>query len=337
MGMLSDFLLHRRAPSDPDKETRIRDAVARVLAMNPRLKSARRHDARLAQSLKTALSYTDDLVASLPPVRDANAEAWSLDPVMRSFFATPGDLAQAFSRSEALRALFERDAGLTDAYAVLGMALTERHILGVALEGDSIRHDVPQTTLCFSDHRVRICGSSEKALRTEIGSRLIDQLALAGFERLAANRRDLANQSRALVDKRIALLESRGAGLRDVVGEPAITAPDELARVQTEIENNSRALAKLRVPEQSLELELECVCNVFQNPADHLHMKSRHVRIDSMNVVQAPDSKAGTNIEFHFARIPGKRATIRSFVLVRFPRRELLPGGLVIDAAMQAL
>ena len=73
MGMLSDFLLHRRAPSDPDRETRIRDAVARVLAMNPRLKSARRHDARLAQSLKTALSYTDDLVASLPPVRSALA------------------------------------------------------------------------------------------------------------------------------------------------------------------------------------------------------------------------------------------------------------------------
>jgi len=337
MGLLSDFLLHRRAPSDPDSESRIGDAVARVLAMNPRLKSARRHEARLAQSLHTALSYTDDLVASLPAVRDANAQAWSSDPVMRSLFATPGDLAQAFSRSEALRALFERDAGSTEAYAVLGMAMIERHILGVALEGDSIRHDVPQTTLCFSDHRVRICSGSEEGLRNEIGCRLIDQLALAGFESLAANRRDLADQSRTLIDKRIALLQSQGAGLRGVVGEPAATAPDELARIQTEIENNSRALARLRVPEQSLELELECVCNVFQHPADHLHIKSRHIRIDSMNVVQAPASKAGTDIEFHFARIPGKRAAIRSFVLVKFPRRELLPGGLVIDAAMQAL
>ncbi|WP_244257795.1 hypothetical protein [Paraburkholderia phymatum] len=270
-------------------------------------------------------------------MRDANAKAWSSDPVIRSFFATPADISRALSQSEALRALFERDGEAPVAYAVLGMAMTERHILGVALEGESIRHDVPQTTLCFSDHRVRICSDSEASLRAEIGRRLIDQLALAGFESLAANRRDLARQSRALIEKRVVLLERQGSGLRGVVGEQAITAPDELARIQAEIESNSRALAGLRVPEQTLELELECVCNVFLHPADHLHVKSRHVRIDSMNVVQDPDSNIGTDIEFHFARIPGHRAVIRSFVLVRFPRCELLSGGLDIDAAMKAL
>jgi hypothetical protein len=337
MRLLNELFSRRRSRTDADRTDRIGDAVARVLAMNPRLKNAHHHEERLAQSLSRALDYTDDLVEALPSVRDANPEAWQSDPAIRAFFATPADLSQAFSRSETLRAWFERNADSTEAYAVLGMAMAERHILGVALEGDCVRHDVPQTTLCFSDHRVTICSDSDASLRAEIGRRLIDQLALAGFAGLAANRRALASESRVLLEKRVALLESQGAGLRAVVGATATTDADELARIQAEIEMNSRALARLRVPGQSAALELEYVCDVLSKPSDHLYVHSRHVLLDSMNVVQPEGSEAGKKIEFHYARIPGNPAVVRTFVLVRFPRRELLAGGLHIDAATRAI
>jgi hypothetical protein len=337
MRLLNKLFSRRRTRTDANRSDRISDAVARVLTMNPRLRNAHHHEERLAKSLVTALGYTDDLVEALPSVHDANAETWQSDPSIRAFFATPADLSLAFSRSETLRSWFERNADAIEAYAVLGMAMTERHILGVALEGDIIRHDVPQTTLCFSDHRVTICSDSDASLRAEIGRRLIDQLALEGFAGLAANRRDLASQSRTLIEKRVALLESQGVGLRAVVGAPSATDAEELARIQAEIETNSRALASLRVPGQSAELELEYVCSVLSKPSDHLYVHSRQVILDSMNVVQPEGSQAGKEIEFHYARIPGNPAVVRTFILVRFSRRELLAGGLHIDAATRAI
>jgi hypothetical protein len=305
--------------------------------MNPRLKYARHYEEKLTRAVTMSLRYADNLVASLPPLRDANSNAWSSDPAIRAFFATRDDLAQAFSRSETLRAYFDGHTNLTEAYAVLGMAMTERHILGVAMEGNAVRHDVPQTTLCFSDHRIRICSDSDASLRAEIARRMVDQLALEGLAGLTARQRDLVRQSRKLIKERVALLERRGTGLRAVVGAPLITESAEVDRLQAQIDKNTGTLATLRMPGTLAELELECVCNVFSTPSDHLYVQSRRVRLDMMNVVQPAGGEAGQEIEFHFARIPGNPAIVRAFVLVRFLRRELLPGGLNIDAAIRAI
>ncbi|MFM0038442.1 hypothetical protein PQQ73_27775 [Paraburkholderia strydomiana] len=335
MGFFHGLFGCHRAQTVPD--LRAREAVARVLVMNPGLKYARHYEAKLTRAVALSLRYADDLVASLQPLHDANADAWSSDPAIRAFFATRDDLAQAFSRSETLRAYFERHANLTEAYAVLGMAMTERHILGVTMEGNSVRHDVPQTTLCFSDHRIRICSDSEASLRAEIARRMIDQLALEGLAGLAVRRRDLVKQSRALIEERVALLERQGTGLRAVIGAPLNDESAELDRLQTQINENTQTLATLRVPGTQAELELECVCNVFSTPSDHLYVQRRLLRLDMMNVVQPEGGEAGQEIQFDFARIPGNPAIVRVFVLVRFPRRELLPGGLNIDAAMRAI
>jgi hypothetical protein len=334
MSALGRILSFKRARSGSD-QARINETTARILVMNPRLKNARHYEKSLVRALKTSLRYTDDLVASLPRLRDANADAWSSDPSIRAFFATPDDLPRAFSRSETLRAWFNGHANATHACAVLGMAMTERHILGVAREGDSIRRDVPQTALCFSDHRVRVCSDSDASLRAAIASRMIDQLALEGFASLAANQRDLLRQSRELIQERVALLERQGTGIRSVVGAPVETA--DLARLQTQIEENAQALAELRVPGKLGELELACVCDVFSKPSEHIYVQSRRVRIDMMNIVQPEGNEAAREVEFDFARIPGNPAIVRAFILARFPREELLPGGLNIDAAIRAI
>jgi hypothetical protein len=335
MGFLHGLFRRPQAHTIPDARTS--EAVARVLSMNPGLKYARHYEAKLTHAVALSLRYADDLVASLPPPHDANADAWSRDPAIRAFFATRDDLAQAFSRSEILRAYFEQQANLTEAYAVLGMAMTERHTLGVTMEGDSVRHDVPQTTLCFSDHRISICSNSDASLRAEIARRMIDQLALEGLAGLATRQRDLARQSRALIEERVGLLERQGTGLRAVVGAPLSTDLTELDRLQEQIDEHARTLATLRVPGTQAELELECVCNVFSKPSDHLYVQSKRVRLDMMNVIQPGAGEKDREIEFHFARIPGNPAIVRAFVLVRFPRRELLPGGLHIDAATRAI
>jgi len=337
MGLLAWLSRPKQAQCTQTERARLDEMIDRTIAINPRLQLVQRHTERLRNALAVSLGYIVDLIGALPPSHEANSAAWSTDPLIRAFFATPDDLAKIFSRSEELRSYFTQNAALTHAYATLGMAMYERHVLGVALEGEMVRHDVPQTKLCFSDHRIIICGPTEADLRDEIARRLVDQLALEGLARLAGERRDLIAKGRELLEARVALLERQGVGIRSVLGEVPDADADQLVRLKVQIEDNARTLAALRVPTEAIELEFDRVCDVYSHPGDHLYVERRSVRLDLMNVVRHDDTDASRAIEFHVARIPGDPPRTRAFALVRYPLAELLPGGLHIDAAMRAL
>ena len=340
MGLLTR-LFGSNAASDSsgtkDSRARLDEMIDRAVAMNPRLRMARRYRERLGEAVSTSLTHIDDLTGLLPAPHEASMAAWAHDPLIRTFFATPEDMPKAFSRSEELRAHFVQNSDATEAYATLGMAMYERHVLGVALEGDAVRHDVSQTTLSFSDHRISVCSTSDAGLREEITRRLIDQLALEGLARLAADRRDLVAKGRELLEARVSLLERRGAGMRSVVGEAPVADIDELAQLETQIAENASSLAALRVPTEVIELQLDRVCEVFFHPADHIYVEKRCLRLDLMNVVRNDDTQASRDIEFRVARIPGDPPRMRAFTLVRLPRAELPPVGLHIDAATRAI
>ncbi|MFP3570046.1 hypothetical protein SB772_39020, partial [Paraburkholderia sp. SIMBA_030] len=144
-------------------------------------------------------------------------------------------------------------------------------------------------------------------------------------------------RGRELMQERVALLQRQGTGIRSVVGGGAAVESKELARVQAQIAENADSLAALRVPTEVVELDFKGICDVLNKPSEHVYIKSRHIRIDMMNVIQEGNAQRGSEIEFHFARIPGPRPETRAFALVRFSRSDLPPGGLNIDAAMRAL
>ncbi|HKR44199.1 MAG TPA: hypothetical protein VJU59_31770 [Paraburkholderia sp.] len=316
---------------------RLDEMIARAVAMNPRLQLARNYRERLGKAVSLSLIHIDDLIDHLPAPHESNMAAWAKDPLIRTFFATADDIPKVFSRSEELRAFFAQHSEAAQACATLGMTMFERHVLGVALEGDAVRRDVAQTTLCFTDHRIRVCGNSDAGLREEIARRLIDQLTLEGLARMAADRRELLEKGRELLEARVTLLERGGVGMRSVVGDNHDADAGELTQLESQIEENARNLAALRVPTEVIELQLDRVCDVFSNPADHIYVEARCLRLDLLNVVRGDETEASREIEFGVARIPGDPPRMRAFALVRFPRAELLPGGLHIDAATRAI
>lgn len=335
MGILSR-LLH---PDNPDTE-QLNEMVERIVALHPQLRLARRYRARLAPAVAASLKYVGDLAESVPEPREASAAAWSTDPYVRAFFVNASEVAQVISRSADLRAHFERNPHVQEAYAVLGMEMTERHILGVGLEGETLRRDVPQTTLSFSDHQVRMCGNTEAELKMDIVRRLLDQLALEGLEQIAAekSRRDVLERERALLKMRLQLLERQGAGIRGMVGSAAAAKPEELARLQTEMDENERLLASLGIQTDALDRELETVCSMFAQPAQHIFLSSRRVTLDRSNVVlEAANAHAGAELELHFARIPTTPPRTRAFSLIRFARADMLPAKSMLDEAERIL
>jgi hypothetical protein len=256
------------------------------------------------------------------------------------FFATPDDLARAFSHSPELRACFDNNPTLPEAYTVLGMDMIERQVFGTALEGENIRSDVAQTSVSFSDHRVRICGSSDSGIRQELERRLVDQLALEGLAHLMTehSRRGLLEQEGAMLKVRLQLLESRGAGVRSALEDDRVAEQTELSRLRAQLEENTQQLTGTGTSADTLGRELEDLHAVLSQPQEHLFVTRRRMRLDRMNIVQAEnDPEAGTELEFLIARVPGNPPRMCAFTLARFPRAELLPAALLFEAAAREL
>jgi hypothetical protein len=339
MGILSRLL--GREPLETEQDKRLACEIEdRLLRLNPQLRLVRHHRSKLEPAIGTAIRHVSAIVDKVPPAREASAAAWAADPYIHAFFAGPDDVAQALSRSADLRAFFDQHPDVPEAWAVLGMAMREKHILGAALEGEMLRSDVVQLTVSFSDHQVRMCGRDDAELRGDIVRRLVDQLGLDGLARIALDkeRRDILEQERALLKTRLQMLERQGVGLRSVFGHEAGPDAAELDELQEQIAENERILASLGIRSEALERELAQLCAVLSDPGPHIYVETRQFRLDRMNVVQPPGSTAaGADVTIQVARIPTTPPQLRAFTLVRFARADLLPATSMLDEASRLL
>jgi hypothetical protein len=205
--------------------------------------------------------------------------------------------------------------------------MTERKVLGMAIKGSVVQRDVAQTNISFGDHRIRICGRTEPELRAALERRIIDQLALEGLIHIGADasRRTMLKNERTLIEMRLKLLERQGMGMRAALGGETV-GPDELARLQSQLEENTRSLGGLGNDVQMLDFELEHIRSVLAEPAKHIFVSSRRLRLDRMNVVIDDNSiQDGNELEFLALRVPGTvPPQTRAGMLVRFSRAELL-------------
>lgn len=332
---ISRWLKRRRHEPPAGDRQAVADAVERMTALNPRLRLAARYQQRLAPKTAEALEYIQGLVANLPAFHDACTSGWSSDACIHACFATADDVSAALGQAAALRDFFDRNPLAQEVYAVLGMTLTERHTLGVAAEGGIVHNDVPLTTFSFSDHQFRMCAADEPALREEIASRLLDQLAMHGMARIATrlSKRDALKQEIALLRTRQRLLESQGKGLGAVVGggtEPDFAA---LAKLNEQIAQNDAELARLSEATGTIDRQLDILVSVIGDVRQLLRVDYRRVRLSRMNVLLPDDATDGEPVELASACVPGDPPQVRTFALVRIARNAMGPvRNLLVDA-----
>lgn len=324
------------------KDAAVLELVEHIVdTTNPKLRFVWHYQQRLAPVVASAMAYLVELLDAVPPARLASAAGWAADPYLRAFFATPDDLRRAFSGSDDLRAWFDQHPLAEEVHAVLGMEMTERNILGMALENGTVRQDVAQRTVSFGDYRVRICGGSEEDLRREIETRIVHDLALLGLARAASDqaRRLSMERERALLKTRLTLLERQGRGMCAVVGgNGGCVDPGELARLTDQLEENARNLAQLGLGAHALEGELGRVVEALAEARQELRVSRRRLRLDRMNLVRGEsDPDPGLPFEFQIVHIAASPPQDRAFVLVRFPRAELREGGLRLQEAARIL
>ncbi|MFJ4290918.1 hypothetical protein ACIP1U_14185 [Cupriavidus sp. NPDC089707] len=345
--------LRRRGKHPDGAREAARAALAeRVTRLCPYVRLVGGYRKRLAPALAIADRYVRDVVAGLPPASAASEATWNSDPYIHAFFGTPQDVMPVFSRSPDLRDYFSGSATAAEAYCVLGMDKHERRTLGVALEGDVMRTEVPQTTVSFTDHRVRICAATEAALREEIACRMLDQFALQALAEIAGgtSRRDRIEREQTLLTTRLHLLEKQGVGMRSVLGERDETQADESARLREQVAQNEAALAALGAPEAPdaadaqggraglPERQLQALVDVLTHADASFSVEREAVRLSPMNIVLPPGSAGpGADLRLMTARVPGDPPLVRTFSLVCVARAGMLSPMQLLDEAARML
>lgn len=327
MGILDRLWSRARAKQVPESP-QIQTLIERLLVLTPTLKLVPEWRERLAPALAQSVTYVRDVVDRMPPAREASAATWPSDPYIHAFFAAPDEVGHVLSRSPELHAWFESHPLARETYAVLGMALNERHAFGAEQHGDEVHTDVMQTTLSFDDHQVRVCAETESDLREQIVQRVVEQIALAGLEQIGADesRRELLEQERALLRTRLQLLTRHGAGTQRMLGEHAVQNVAEVAKVEAQIAQNESEIAALGLKSEALEHQLTVICRVLANPAQYTNVEMREICLSPMNVVLANGGPGNSaSIVFPLARLPSSPQGLRAFSLVRFARTDLQP------------
>jgi hypothetical protein len=298
-----------------------------VSLVNPRLKLLPNYRRRLQAPVESTIEFLRAQVSLLPAVHSLSAKEWGSDPVLRAFFAAPPDIPTLLGRSENLRTLFDSSPELDAAYLILGMDFKEQHGFGMALHGDMLQRDTPQTSAIFSDHRARLCAQDEIRLRRVVGIEIFEYLvahALSEIGEERSERREL-QENRALIRARLRLLEQHGPGLGSLFGaEPA--APGEQARLAGELLENERQLEAIGGNESLLEAEFECLQNILFAPQRYLHFEPQRLRLTAMNLIVDEHSKERVaEVDFAIAELSGTPPMRRAFVLGRVSRSELPP------------
>jgi hypothetical protein len=330
MGIL-DWFKNRPAQFDADRvsEELIRGAVDKAITVtNPRLVVLPGCHKRLAPAAEKAIEFLRALLAEMPAARPLSADGWSAEQDLRAYFVAPADIAAVLARSDNLRTLFDKYIDLEQAYVVLGMSFNEQRVFGMALQGDMVQRDVAQTSVSFSDHRTHLCGRDEARLRRVVGAQAFEYLLAQALAEIGEERieRQELESNRSLLRARLRLLRQQGPGLGSLFGSSAPAARSEQAQLEAELLENERQLAAMGGNESALEMELDSLIEVLENPQRYLRVERRHLRLNPMNIiVERENGEPVIDLDVHLAMLSGSTPTCRAVVVGRVGRDQMAP------------
>jgi predicted component of type VI protein secretion system len=323
-------------PNPACDQQALQRAIEQVIdGVEPRLRAVPGYTRRLAPAVAHTLQYFDECGAWLAAPVEFSQRAWSDDPLVRALFATAADLQALFSADPALRRFFHEHPECDWAFVGLGVTRQEQKSLGVALDGEVVRREVPQTVVNFIDYRVFGACASEPELRRNIEQRGFGFLIGEALERIVeqqVHRRGLG-ETRQLLQMRLKALEQK----RNAAGAlyEASRALDE------EIAQLCERLAQAAPPAETgngpatLEDYFVPIEAVLAHAEQLVRRETVQLRLNRMNVkVESPDEPGDT---LTLSEVTIGRHAPRVVVLGRYPRAELLPERDRLDEAQWLL
>jgi hypothetical protein len=214
----------------------------------------------------------------------------------------------------------------SEVYAALRMDRSEKTVLGMALVGDQVMRDIPQTAVNFSNHQVAFPADSELETRRQVQARAFDYLIEVARQHLSSirvRREQLEHQRRRLLQARdLASTAGRpGPGCRGI--GPIVYGVRKEPSEEAKLRDTETELGRLRAAIATIADQLALVAVILNEPGKHLRLDRVSLTLDHMNIkVPGHLHKAADTLTFNDILIGGhRRMTIE---LIRFPSKELL-------------
>lgn len=307
----------------------IKGAIERVVeGTDPRLRMARQYQKKLWPAVERSIEYVSELVDSLPPPVEIGNHSFTSEPRLRALFASSQHLKEILSFGKELDLYRQRIGGglPADLYAVLRVERTEKTVLGVALEGNMIRRDVPQITVNFQNHSLAFPAGSETKTRREIKKRAFAHLietALGRLVSIRSKKQQLEQQQRQLLQKKTKLLKGAHVGLTTLL-DPKIAALDTPIAIDQRLREIEAELNQLQASSATLDDHLAKVVVTLREPEKYLRLNRVSLTLDHMNIKVEKDAAYNANTLTLEDMFLGENRWI-TLLLIRFPSNELLP------------
>lgn len=208
-------------------------------------------------------------------------------------------------------------------YGLLVTEREERTVLGVELDGDTIRRDVMQVAVNFFNHRFLTPAAGEAECRWELKKRAFDYLIERALERLTRERikRGEMEQQRRLLRRKLEAMRAGQWGLGAMIEDPGTSAGD-ISALEAEIDVIDRELGLFAGSALALEKSLEQIADTLSRPADWLASRRICLRLDHRGIL-VPETSAASFIECEFVELFSTSGIQRTVLPVRIPSGEI--------------
>jgi DNA-binding FrmR family transcriptional regulator len=301
----------------------MREAIEQVVdASEPRIRLVGNYAEKLLDAVETASRHSEDLLRRLPSALTLSRRAWMADPRVNAFFATADDLRSTLSLDPCIQAFF-KDGNSSECFALMLMVKRETATFGMALQGDMLVREVPQTLVSFSHHRLFFPIANETGLRRELRQRTLIFLATRALERineLRTRRSDLEERRRQL-QAQLRAVRGHARGLHPMLSTGADADEIRQAALDQRLAQIEQELVAARKQLGTLDDYLEQVRQVLGQPETYLQIKPLSLRLNRLGVkLDANSPEPGETIRlFELTSLE----TQRIGVLVRVGREEL--------------
>jgi hypothetical protein len=315
-------------------ESLIEAAIERAVdGTDARLRTMPGYRRRLHAPVIHAADHVIAMVDSLPDPLVADSDSYGADARLATVFASAERMQEVFG-NDPLLGEFRKShpAGEGRVTALLLAERVEKNVMGMELNGELLRRDVPQVAVSFRGHRLVDPADSEEETRRQLKRRAFDHLlslALLRVTEVQSERADLSRQ-RDLLRRKLRDVE-RGGWNFAAAGAESV----DPAGLQADIDEVEGQLEALGADQHVLGAHLDIVCGLLADAEKQFWAEDISLCLDRMNIRRDAQDTSAREVgfqELHNARGARLVMLLLSIAPGNLPQREDF-----IDAAARYL
>lgn len=261
----------------PGKDPGLAEIIAwSIDQVEPRLRQAGGFPQRYADVVSHAWAYCRDLAARMPGPMEVSPLAFARDPSVHALFASPESIVQALVKSRAVRDWHLDPGNGLEAFALMGVRLREKAVLGMEDHNGMLCREVAQKAVYFSDHTFSNLGNTLANTQALLARQFLASLLGRVKEKLEALRQHRHHLERERDELRARLRSTPGNAVHE-------------ANLKQTLAALSDAVAALDLRSYANHFDA-----VLRHPERYLSLRGLSLSLDAMGILRqdAGDAQA---------------------------------------------